>query len=131
VLKSIIGLRRRTVDPSLPDGYRYTRKIFQNLRTYTTDGRSPIDNNDLERQWRQPSLNRKNSLFVGSDRGGDWAATMFTICQSCRLVDVDPYKYLVAIFAELHTGRKDKANLRPKAWAGPLVAKTAWHSRAS
>jgi transposase len=96
---------------------QYTRKIFKNLRTYTTDGRIPIDNNDLERLWRQPSLNRKNSLFVGSDRGGEWAATMFTICQSCRLVDLDPFKYLVEIFAELHTGRKDYSNLRPKVWA--------------
>jgi transposase len=95
----------------------YTRKIFPTLRVYTTNGIIPIDNNDLERLWRQPSINRKNSLFVGSDRGGDWAATMFTICQSCRLVDIDPYKYLVDIFAELHTGRKDYANLRPKAWA--------------
>ena len=49
---------------------------------------------------------------------------MFTICQSCRLVDVDPYKYLVAIFEELHTGRTDYANLRPKVWAGRSVAKT-------
>ena len=103
----------------------YTRKIFQNLRTYTTDGRIPIDNNDLERMWRQPSLNRKNSLFVGSDHGGTWAATMFSICQSCRLADLDPYKYLVAIFAELHTGRKDYANLRPKAWAERLSKKVA------
>ena len=103
----------------------YTRKIFQNMRTYTTDGRIPIDNNDLERQWRQPSLNRKNSLFVGSDRGGTWAATMFSICQSCRLVGLDPYRYLVAVFAELHTGRKDYTNLRPKAWAGRSVAATA------
>jgi len=104
---------------------QYTRKIFQNLRTYTTDGRIPIDNNDLERQWRQPSLNRKNSLFVGSDRGGDWAATLFSICQSCRLVDVDPYKYLVDIFAQLHTGRTDYANLRPKAWAQQTMKETA------
>jgi len=102
-----------------------TRKIFKNLRTYTTDGRIPIDNNDLERQWRQPSLNRKNSLFVGSDRGGDWAATMFTICQCCRLVDLDPYKYLVEIFAQLHTGRTDYENLRPKAWAQRLSKKVA------
>ncbi len=99
----------------------YTRKIFPTLRTYTTNGKIPIDNNDLERLWRQPSLNRKNSLFVGSDRGGDWAATMFTICQSCRLVDIDPYKYLVDIFAELHTGRKDYVNLRPKAWAQKIA----------
>ena len=103
----------------------YTRKIFKNLRTYTKDGRIPIDNNDLERLWRQPSLNRKNSLFVGSDRGGDWAATMFTICQSCRLLDLDPFRYLVEIFAELHTGRTDYANLRPKAWAGRQSTKAA------
>lgn len=103
----------------------YTRKIFKNLRTYTKDGRIPIDNNDLERLWRQPSLNRKNSLFVGSDRGGDWAATMFTICQSCRLVDVDPFKYVVEIFAELHTGRKDYGNLRPKVWARRQSTKAA------
>ena len=103
----------------------YTRKIFPTLRVYTTNGKIPIDNNDLERLWRQPSLNRKNSLFVGSDRGGDWAATMFTICQSCRLVDIDPYQYLVDIFAELHTGRKDYANLRPKAWAGRQLTKAA------
>ena len=103
----------------------YTRKIFKNLRTYTKDGRIPIDNNDLERLWRQPSLNRKNSLFVGSDRGGDWAATMFTICQSCRLVDLDPFKYLVGIFAELHTGRKDYGNLRPKVWTSKKKAVVA------
>jgi hypothetical protein len=104
---------------------QYTRKIFPQLRTYTTDGRIPIGNNDLERMWRQPSLNRKNSLFVGSDRGGDWAATMFSICQCCRLVGIDPYRYICEIFAELHTGRKDYVNLRPKAWAGRLVARSA------
>jgi hypothetical protein len=73
----------------------------------------------------RPSLNRKNTLFVGSDRGGDWAATMFSICQCCRLVGIDPYRYICDIFAELHTGRKDYANLRPKAWAGRLVARSA------
>lgn len=99
---------------------RYTLKIFPQLRTYTRDGRVPIDNNLLERQWRQVSLNRKNSLFVGSDRGGTWAATMFSICQCCRLVDIDPYRYLIDVFAELHRGRTDYDQLRPKAWAQRL-----------
>lgn len=101
---------------------RYTLRIFPQLRVYTTDGRIPIDNNDLERLWRQPSLNRKNSLFVGSDRGGGWAATMFTICQCCRLIDLDPYRYLVEVFAELHSGRTDYESLRPKAWVQRQLA---------
>ncbi len=50
---------------------------------------------------------------------------MFTICQCCRLVDLDPYKYLVEIFAQLHTGRTDYGNLRPKAWAQRLSKKVA------
>ncbi|MBA3937626.1 MAG: transposase [Planctomycetes bacterium] len=33
---------------------QYTRKIFQSLRTYTTNGRIPVDNNDLERLWLRP-----------------------------------------------------------------------------
>ncbi|MBA3937540.1 MAG: IS66 family transposase [Planctomycetes bacterium] len=126
-LERILVAWRDTLRPSsgLYRASQYTLKIFSQLRIYTVDGRVPIDNNDLERLWRQPSLNRKNSLFVGSDRGGAWAATMFSICQSCRLVSLDPYRYLVEIFAELHTGRMDYGNLRPKAWAGRLVAKTA------
>jgi transposase len=103
----------------------YTLKIFPQLRTYTEDGRVPIDNNDLERNWRQPSLSRKNCLFVGSDRGGDWAATMFSITQSCRLIGLDPFRYLLDIFAELHTGRKDYGNLRPKVWATRPSTKAA------
>jgi transposase len=103
----------------------YTLKIFPQLRTYTKDGKVPIDNNALERNWRQPSLSRKNCLFVGSDRGGNWAATMFSITQSCRLIGLDPFRYLLDIFAELHTGRKDYGNLRPKAWAGRLSTKAA------
>jgi len=36
------------------------------------------------------------------------------ICQSCRLVDGDAYKYLVDLVAQRHTGRTDFAMLRPK-----------------
>lgn len=103
----------------------YTLKIFPTLRHYTTDERVPIDNNPLERCWRPVGLNRKNSLFVGSDRGGAWAATLFSICQSCRLVGIDPYRYLCDVFAQLHTGRTDYDAMRPVAWAQQRVAKTA------
>jgi transposase len=100
-----------------PHWVRYTLKIFPEPRTYTKDGRVPINHNQLERLWRQPSLNRKSSLFFGSDRGGTWAATMFSILQSCRLVDIEPYRHLINVFAELHSGRTDYDRLTPKAWA--------------
>jgi hypothetical protein len=43
----------------------------------------------------------------------DWAASVCSICQCCRLVGIDPYCVIWDIFAETHTGRKDYANLRP------------------
>ncbi len=42
-----------------------------------------------------------------------------------RLIEVDPYRYLVNTFAALHTGRTDHENLRPKAWAPRNMKETA------
>ena len=95
----------------------YTVKIYSQLREFTRDGRVPIDNNAVERCWKTVGRGRKNWLFAGSARGGDWAATHITICQSCRLVGLDPYVYLQGVFAELNKGRTDYVNLRPVAWA--------------
>ena len=44
-------------------------------------------------------------------------AVLTTICQSCRLVALDPFVYLQDVFKAMHAGRTDYANLRPKAWA--------------
>jgi len=95
----------------------YTIKIYHQLREFTRDGRVPIDNNAVERCWKTVGRGRKNWLFAGSARGGDWAATHITICQSCRLVGMDPYVYMQDVFAELNKGRTDYASLRPTAWA--------------
>jgi transposase len=95
----------------------YTLKIFDQLRTFTRDGRVPADNNALERCWRGIGIGRRNWLFAGSARGGGWTATLSTICQSCRLVGLDPYRYMTDIFREIHAGRKDYEQLRPAAWA--------------
>jgi len=50
---------------------------------------------------------------------------MFTICQGCRLVGLDPFKYLIESFAQLHTWRTDYHNLRPKAWVLRQVANSS------
>jgi hypothetical protein len=41
---------------------------------FTADGAVPIDNNTCEREMKRIVLNRKNSLFVGNERGGETAA---------------------------------------------------------
>ena len=67
----------------------YTVKIYHQLREFPRDGRVAIDNNAVERYWKIVGRGRMNWLFAGSARGGDWAATHITICQSCRLVGLE------------------------------------------
>ena len=60
---------------------------------YTGDGRIRIDNNIIERLLRPVAIGRKNYLFMGSEKGGQTAATLYTLVQSARrnCVDVRPY----------------------------------------
>ena len=47
-----------------------------------------------ENALRVVSLGRKNYLFLGSDRGGGYAANLYTIIGTCKLNGIDPEGYL-------------------------------------
>ena len=59
----------------------------------------------------------QNSLFVGSHGHGAYAATCFSIIESCRRVDLNPQEYLVQVFSEIQQGRTDFDAMRPAAVA--------------
>jgi transposase len=46
-------------------------------------------------------LNRKNSLFVGNERGGATAAILSSITSTCRRHDIDPQRYLTQLLTNL------------------------------
>lgn len=52
---------------------------YKKLFSDAIDGRIEIDNNAAERALRGVALGRKNYLFLGSDAGGERAATI-TAC---------------------------------------------------
>lgn len=68
------------------------------------DGRLDIDNTAVEREFRSLALTRKNSLFVGSDRGGREAAVLHSLMRTCRLNDVDPVAYLTDVLGKIADG---------------------------
>lgn len=43
---------------------------------------------------RPIALGRKNWLFAGSDSRGEIAASIYTIIETCKLNDINPWKYL-------------------------------------
>jgi hypothetical protein len=50
----------------------------------------------------------KNYLFVGSDRGGRTAATLYSLVESCKRHQVDPFAYLKDALERLPTHPADR-----------------------
>ena len=70
-----------------------------------------------ERAIRGLALGRKSWLFVGSDRGGERAAIMYSLIVTCKLNDVDPQAWLADVLARIaeHPARKIE-ELMPWQW---------------
>jgi transposase len=97
--------------------FAYVQRHWQALMRYTERGFLNIDNNAAERGFRPIALGRKNWLFVGSDNGGTTAAVLYSIVQTCREHDVEPWQYLKDVFTQLPGTNPDNiANLTPVAW---------------
>jgi transposase len=111
----------RKLLPKSPVGQAisYARNQWDDLQTYTRDGELSIDNNVSERSVRAQAIGRKNYLFVGSDRGGRTAATLYSLVGSCKRHGVDPFAYLKNILERLPTHPADRlGELLPDAWSG-------------
>ena len=68
-------------------------------RRVTDNGLIEIDNNAAERALRTVAVGRKNYLFLGSDAGGERAATMYSLLGTVKLNGINPEKYLRHVFS--------------------------------
>jgi transposase len=73
---------------------RYALTLWDALLRFCDDGRIEIDNNAAERSLRCVAIGRKNYLFAGSDRGGERAATFYSLIGTAKLNGLDPEAYL-------------------------------------
>ena len=87
-------LRRVPGRSDLAAAIRYARSRWEQLCRYRDDGRLEIDNSAAERALRGVALGRKNWLFAGSDAGGQRAATIYSLIETCKLNAIDPEAYL-------------------------------------
>jgi transposase len=79
----------------------YALGRWTQLVRYSNDGRLEIDNNAAERALRAVALGRKNYLFMGSNPGGERAATMYSLIGSAKLNGIDPETYLSHVLARI------------------------------
>ena len=110
----------RSVLPKSPlgDAVRYLTNQWTVLQRFVEDGRLAIDNNRAENQLRVVAVGRKNWLFAGSLEGARRAALLYSIVQSCKLVDVPPFEYLKDVLLQVATHpQRLIGQLTPKGWA--------------
>jgi transposase len=91
------------------------------LAVYLTNGRLEIDNNLVENAIRPTAVGKKNWLFVGEAGAGQRGAIIYTLVESCRRRNIDPYAYLKDALSRLpHMTTSQIPAITPEAWAKSL-----------
>ena len=94
----------------------YLRNHWEALNVYVTDGRMPIDSNEVEQLMKQVAIGRKNWLFLGSLEAGHRAATLLTIISTALRNDLDVWAYLKDVLDQLLGGSTDYHSMRADVW---------------
>jgi len=107
----------RSLEGKMHKALRYLVNQWDALIAFLEDGRVPIHNNSCERAIRPVAIGRKNWLFAGSERGGEAAAIVYSLVESCRRAHVDPYEYLKDVLVRVATHPAARVDeLTPDRW---------------
>ena len=103
------------------EAIRYALKHWDGLQRFLADGRIEMDTNCVERSMRPVALSRKNSLFAGSDEGGENWACLASLIETCKLNSVNPQTYITDTLIRLVNGwPQDRIDeLMPWLWVPP------------
>jgi transposase len=121
-------VQRPEVLPKSPMGeaISYALNNWEALRRYTEAGFLTIDNNVSEREMKKIAIGRKNWLSIGSPRGGQTAAVLFSITSTCQRLGVEPWTYLQDVLMRLPATPGGQLNdLLPDHWQSALEPKVA------
>ena len=79
----------------------YSLKRWAAFTRFLDDGRICMTNNAAERAVRGIAVGRRNWTFCGSDSGGNRAAVIYTLIETCKLNHVDPRAWLADVLARI------------------------------
>jgi transposase len=91
--------------PKSPIGeaIRYALNHWDALKRPLEAGSLELDNGACERAFKPVALGRKNWLFAGSDKGGETAAVLMSLCTTCKDLGIDPQAYLRDVLDRIST----------------------------
>jgi transposase len=79
----------------------YSLRRWDAMIRFLQDGRICLSNNAAERAIRGIAVGRNNWTFAGSDRGGQRAAAIYTLIETCKLNGIDPRAWLADVLSRL------------------------------
>jgi len=110
----------------LGDAVRYLLDQQERLERCLSELEAELSNNGVERAIRPLKLGARNWLFVGDPKAGPRLANLFTLVENCRLLDIDPERYLIDLIGRLADHPASKiAELLPHHWQGAPSAEGA------
>jgi len=95
---------------------KYTINEWDRLIRYTENGILRPDNNLAENAIRPFVIGRKNWLFSGSPRGAKASAAIYSLIETAKANNLEPYRYLRYLFERLPHAKteQDYKNLLPQ-----------------
>jgi transposase len=101
----------------MADAVNYALNQWQAMTIFLADASVPLDNNLSEREMKRVVINRKNSLFVGNERGGRTMAILSSLTSTCRRLGIDSQLYLTQLITNLPVLKQDELDLwLPDVW---------------
>ena len=95
----------------------YLLNYEKNFKVFLEYANARIENNVAERAIRPMTIGRKNWLFIGSMNAGKSAATIMSLIQTCRRLEINPEDYLTDVFSKLPNLHEDHHHtLLPHNW---------------
>jgi transposase len=79
----------------------YLHSQWPKLIRYVNHGEWPISNNLCENAIRPFVIGRRNWLFSDTVAGANASANLYSLIETCKANNIDPYHYLVALFTAL------------------------------
>jgi transposase len=91
--------------PKSPIGeaFQYALNHWAALTRPLEAGFLELDNGASERALKPVAIGRRNWLFAGSDRGGQTAAVLMSLCTTCKDLGIDPQAYLRDVLDRVST----------------------------
>jgi hypothetical protein len=99
----------KLVEPNsnLAGALQYWLNHWEKLTVWLREAGAPLDNNEVERAFKQFILMRKNSMFFKTEHGAAVGDILASLIQTCRLNGINAWGYLVWIISNKSDARRN------------------------